>query len=171
MPEVGVKYDNNKLRYDLIEPEFLEGLAKILSLGAKKYSDGNWKNVNPFKDRYYAALLRHIQAWRKGELIDSESGESHLYHAACCLMFLDWGDKLKKEMYERAEEYLKSTEFLYDNTDVGILICDECGMKYGKPRGSVATYYLGFCDYCKTDKVVTEVRDYCYPKLPIKDKK
>ena len=49
---------------------------------------------------------------------------------------------------------------------IGSYICHDCGMKYGKPRGLVATYYNGFCDYCKTDKVVTEARDYCYPKLP-----
>lgn len=93
MAEEGRKFDTDKLRYDLLEPEFVEGIVEILTMGAVKYTDNNWRHVKPFKDRYYAALMRHIQAWRKGELVDPESGKSHLFHAACCLYFLEWGDR------------------------------------------------------------------------------
>jgi len=45
------------------------------------------------------------------------------------------------------------------------LICDECGKKYGHMKENhIATYYYGHCDYCNTDKIVTEARDYGYPK-------
>ena len=82
------KHDAGKLRLDLIEPEFLEGLAAILTLGAAKYSAANWKQCpNPY-ERYYSALQRHLLAFAKDERTDKESGRSHLYHAACCLMFL-----------------------------------------------------------------------------------
>lgn len=84
------KYDEGKLRYDLIPPEFTEQVAIILTYGALKYGDNNWQGLDNFNDRYYAALERHLQAWRKGEENDQESGFSHLAHAATNCLFLLW---------------------------------------------------------------------------------
>lgn len=90
-----MKFDNNKPRMDLIEPEFLEGIAKVLTLGASKYAPDSWKTqVYEPERRYYAAALRHLAAWKKGEKTDPESGLSHLYHAACNLMFLGYFDEV-----------------------------------------------------------------------------
>ena len=89
----GIKFDNEKLLFDLLEPEFEEGIAKVLTYGAKKYAPDNWKKIET--RRYYHALRRHWNAYRKGERFDEESGESHLYHMACCLMFIDWHDRQK----------------------------------------------------------------------------
>lgn len=83
----GVKYDENKPRPELIATEFIFGLAKVLAFGAKKYEDRNWEKGMDWS-RPYGALQRHMQAWWSGEDKDPETGESHLYHAACCLMFL-----------------------------------------------------------------------------------
>lgn len=89
-----MKFDSNKPRMDLIEPEFLEGIAKVLTLGASKYAPDSWKTqVSEPERRYYAAALRHLVAWKKGEKMDPESGLSHLYHAACNLMFLGFFDE------------------------------------------------------------------------------
>ena len=38
--------------------------------------------------RPFGALMRHMWAWWKGEKADPETGMSHLWHAACCIMFL-----------------------------------------------------------------------------------
>lgn len=95
-PNEGLKYDDGKLRYDLIPPIAMEELAKILTYGSRKYADNTWQNVKPFKPRYYGALMRHIQEWRKGNLVDEESGELHLSHAFCCLMFLLHGGNKDK---------------------------------------------------------------------------
>lgn len=89
---VGGKYDVGKLQYGLIEPEFLEGIAEVLTSGAVKYSPGNWKKVANGPDRYYDALMRHLLAWKKGELLDPESGKPHLAHVACNVMFLSYFD-------------------------------------------------------------------------------
>jgi hypothetical protein len=88
----GIKYDNNKTRYDLLEPFFEELVAQVLTQGAKKYSPDNWKSVQPLEDRYYAALRRHVTSWRNGEIFDPESGFPHLAHAACNIYFLMWND-------------------------------------------------------------------------------
>ncbi len=85
--EEGRKDDQGKLPYDLIAPEVLESLAKVLAFGAKKYAPRNWENGMDWS-RVFSALQRHMWAWWKGESTDPETGFSHLAHAACCIMFL-----------------------------------------------------------------------------------
>lgn len=89
------KNDNKKTRFSLVEPKYIEGTAKILTSGAKKYSVDNWKKCEDVS-RYKDALMRHIMAYMGGEIYDPETGESHLYHASCNLMFLDWFDRVGK---------------------------------------------------------------------------
>ena len=89
----GRKDDQEKNRLDLIEPEFIEGVGKVLTFGADKYEPNNWQKVEDAEDRYYAAALRHLIAWRKGEKTDPESGLSHLDHVACNIMFLQHFEK------------------------------------------------------------------------------
>lgn len=86
--KVGVKYDGDKPRMDLIPPYIEEEVGKVLEFGARKYADDNWKKLDGLEKRYIAAALRHINAIKKGELIDPESGFRHSAHAICCLMFL-----------------------------------------------------------------------------------
>ena len=86
--EDGVKLDNGKNRLDLIEPQFIEAVGDVLTFGANKYAPNNWQNVDNAIDRYYAAALRHLLAWRKGESLDDESNLNHLAHAATNIMFL-----------------------------------------------------------------------------------
>jgi hypothetical protein len=95
-----LKFDGKKNRLELIEPEFIEGLGRILSFGAEKYAVNNWMKANSDEDqlRIYGALQRHLQAYRKGEKVDPETGESHLYHACCNLMFLDYFDRSQKKV-------------------------------------------------------------------------
>lgn len=85
---VGRKDDNEKLRYDLVPPHALAQITSVLTFGAKKYADDNWRKVPDPERRYVAAAMRHIEAYRAGETLDKETGVSHLAHAACCLMFL-----------------------------------------------------------------------------------
>jgi hypothetical protein len=84
----GVKYDQDKPRYELLPVGPIEETVKVLTCGAKKYDDFNWAKVKPFRPRYYAAAIRHIFAWWRGETNDPETGLHHLAHAMCCLIFL-----------------------------------------------------------------------------------
>jgi len=84
-----VKNDRDKTRMDLLPPKALEGIAKIFTFGAKKYNDYNYKNGEGLDwSRPYAAMIRHLNAWNDGEDNDPETGQSHLYHAGCCIMML-----------------------------------------------------------------------------------
>ena len=89
--EVGAKFDGDKTRMDLLMcgcAKSLEQTAKVLTFGAKKYADDNWRLVPDAKKRYNAALHRHLNAYYQGEKLDKETGLSHLAHAQCCLTFL-----------------------------------------------------------------------------------
>ena len=65
----GVKYDQDKDRWDLLHYPQIEKLVKVLTLGAKKYDDNNWIKVPNAEQRYQAALMRHFTAYVKGENI------------------------------------------------------------------------------------------------------
>jgi hypothetical protein len=84
----GMKFDQGKPRLGLIPPMAEVEVAKVLTFGANKYADNNWRKVDNAMTRYMDAALRHINAYRSGETLDSESGLGHLAHATCCLMFM-----------------------------------------------------------------------------------
>jgi hypothetical protein len=85
---VGVKDDGGKLMWSLLPWKALQGLVKVLTFGAKKYSPEGWRTVPDAKARYTAALLRHLYALNVGEKIDSESGLRHIDHLLCNAAFL-----------------------------------------------------------------------------------
>lgn len=85
-----VKHDAEKEVYSLIDAKWEAAQAKVLTVGSRKYTDDNWKLCKTPWRTYYSALRRHLAAAGRGERTDSDSGESHLAHAACCLMFLHW---------------------------------------------------------------------------------
>lgn len=89
----GIKFDDKKPMFDLIDPYFAEDLARVLTFGAAKYKPNNWQKVKNAKTRYIAALERHINAYKKGEVIDPESGLPHTAHIACNSMFLHYLDR------------------------------------------------------------------------------
>ena len=87
-----IKHDSNKIKVSLVEPDFVLGVAEVATFGANKYAKDNWKFCDDL-DRYKDATLRHLFAYLKGEKLDEETGLSHLYHAGCNLMFLDYFDR------------------------------------------------------------------------------
>lgn len=98
----GTKYDTGKPRFDLVSPEWEEGLARVMAHGATKYANRNWeKGIDV--SRCYAALRRHVSAFMRGEDIDLESGLPHLMHAQANLMFLWAMPKIHPERDDRAD--------------------------------------------------------------------
>lgn len=89
----GKKYDSGKLRYDLVPFQALDDVVQVLTFGAEKYGPNNWQQLDQAHDRYFAAALRHLSKHQQGEVVDPESGLSHLAHAACCVLFLLHGEE------------------------------------------------------------------------------
>lgn len=87
IPVAGTKHDAGKVRLDLLPPDALLEIGRVLSFGAVKYAPRNWEEGIDH-GRLYAAALRHLLAWQQREDRDVETGLPHLAHAACCVMML-----------------------------------------------------------------------------------
>jgi hypothetical protein len=83
----GLKHDTGKLEWLLLPWNPLRTVVRVLMSGRDKYLRDNWKRVRP-SWRYADACFRHLIDWVSGEDFDPETGESHLAHAVCCLLFL-----------------------------------------------------------------------------------
>lgn len=82
-----LKFDDNKPILSLVPPSLEEAVGAILTMGAKKYAPNNWKKGLKYS-RIVSSLKRHLNEFYKGNLLDTESGKPHLWHAACNLAFL-----------------------------------------------------------------------------------
>lgn len=92
----GQKFDAGKLPWDVVPFECLDELVKILGYGVQKYGKpSGWETVPDMEGRYFAALMRHLSAYRQGERRDCESGEYHISHALCNVVFLVWAELQK----------------------------------------------------------------------------
>ena len=118
MSEQGRKYDGGKLRYDLIPVLALEETTRVVTKGAEKYDDENWKLVPEGRRRYLAAAMRHIQQWRKGEIYDDEMGTHHIANAISNLMFIlekelqGWEDGVEQDDISQEELMGYVTKFV-----------------------------------------------------------
>lgn len=97
----GTKLDDDKPEMSLIDAQALEGLARVLTFGAKKYEAHNWRKGIAYS-RIVNSLMRHLMAIQKGELIDPESGLPHIDHLGCNWMFLSNYMKTKPELNDLA---------------------------------------------------------------------
>lgn len=114
----GLRFNSNKLRYDLIHPKANEDFVRVLTYGANKYTtlDKNGEVVNDGSMNWreglswmsvIASLKRHIAAIENGEDYDSESGELHIAHAACNVHFLNAFYYIFPQGDDRPKRFLK----------------------------------------------------------------
>jgi len=108
-PPLGSKHDGKKPRWSLLPWRELREVVEVLTFGADKYSNNNWKHATP-PERYRDALMRHFSVYMEDELVDAESGRSHLAHVICCALFLMWFDNERTETKptDRMVEYWKA---------------------------------------------------------------
>ena len=91
MTDQQYKADAGKAQPDLLEMGFARALRLVqatLEYGALKYEAHSWRGVPGGKERYKAALIRHLLAHSQGEKLDPESGLPHLAHALCNAAFI-----------------------------------------------------------------------------------
>lgn len=97
----GVKFDGEKPPLALLPTRALEAVGRVLAFGAKKYQAHNWRGGIQYS-RLAGAMLRHVFAFLRGEDKDPETGESHLAHAACCVLFaLEFVEEGRTELDDR----------------------------------------------------------------------
>lgn len=83
------RFNQGKRRWNLLPLEVFEPVVKVLEFGANKYAAWNFAEGDGLSwTEVLDSMKRHIMAWERGEDLDPESGESHLGHIGCNLMFL-----------------------------------------------------------------------------------
>ena len=87
MAESADRFNEGKPRMGLNPAEPLMEMAWVLTGGAVKYGDHNWR-----KGLSYTSVLdsmeRHIAAFKKGQDNDEESSYHHMAHVMCNAAFL-----------------------------------------------------------------------------------
>lgn len=84
------KFDQGKLKWNLLPIEATEEIIKVLEFGAKKYGDFNWLENSEGVEwtRYMNAADRHFAKFKKGVDIDEDSGLLELAHLATNILML-----------------------------------------------------------------------------------
>lgn len=81
------RFNEGKVRLDLVPTSLVTEVGKVLTFGANKYGDNNWRNLMCWS-KCIASLERHLVAFKNGIDFDEESGLLHLSHLACNVAFL-----------------------------------------------------------------------------------
>lgn len=100
-------------RYSLIPVESLEWIARAYDIGAKKYSDHNWRGGYPWSWSY-DALQRHANAFWKGQDNDDGPGGTGLPHLALVAwhsLSLLWYMEHRVENDDRWKEKIKARTY------------------------------------------------------------
>lgn len=84
-----VKHNKGKIRYDLLPTDALRVMAEVMTVGAQRYGKDNWKSCDDI-DVWLAALMRHLEAYRAGELIDCDSKNLHMAHVLVNAAFITY---------------------------------------------------------------------------------
>ena len=87
------KKDQSKAPLGLLASVLKElgDVAKVMAFGNIKYkSVWNYQTIDRGHERFVDAGLRHAYADAAGEVLDPESGQFHLAHAACCFLMALW---------------------------------------------------------------------------------
>jgi len=101
--ESGKKFDDGKLRYDLIPAYPLERLAEVYTIGCKKYADRNWEKGISWS-RCFGAMMRHAWKFWAGNSIDPE-GQHHLAAVVFyCFALMEY-ERTHNELDDRPKKY------------------------------------------------------------------
>lgn len=81
-------YDDGKVPLAWLPWRALREVSRVQQYGHHKYREFNNYRRGMEATRNLSCALRHITQWLDGESLDTESGRSHLAHAACRILFV-----------------------------------------------------------------------------------
>jgi uncharacterized HAD superfamily protein len=113
----GLRFDNNKVRMDLLPAGAIHELAKVLTFGARKYAPHNWMKGMAWS-RVIGPLKRHLSAIERGEDYDPETGLLHAAHIMCNAAFLTEYYKIFPQGDDRPTHILQKPRIGIDIDDV-----------------------------------------------------
>lgn len=148
MKEKALRFNENKPKYQLLEPVSEREEVKVYSKGAEKYEDDNWKKGQSFRSSI-GSLKRHISKFEMGEDFDHDFDKKstdkwglthHLAH-------ISWQAKTLLWQYYNARENDDRCQRLKQNVGLDI-------------DGVVADFQTSFLDYMfNTGKISQKERE------------
>lgn len=139
-----LRYNSNKTRIELVPTELIDGVARVLTYGANKYtvkdeegnivSSGaeNWRRGLSWMS-VVASLKRHLESFVNGEDYDKESFELHLSHCATNIAFLLSYYKIHPELDDRPHNFTVPKKFALDLDDVCVEYIEAWCELHGQP--------------------------------------
>ncbi len=118
--ENGGKQSKVLYRFDLLAPEAMFEMTKVLKEGADKYGDDNWRSI-PVRD-HLNHLIIHAYAYLAGDTSDD-----HLSHIMCRAMFaqaVDIEDRRNSENKRSIPDEHKTES----NSDDDFIHCGSCSL-------------------------------------------
>lgn len=113
----GKRFNEGKTRHDLVPAYAQEQYARVLTFGATKYGEQNWRNGMPWS-KIIASLERHLQAIKRGADVDEDSFQLHAAHVMCNAAFLTEYYKIYPQGDDRPHWYLKRPRIALDIDEV-----------------------------------------------------
>jgi 5'(3')-deoxyribonucleotidase len=117
MKQEGLRFNEGKTRYDLVPTFAQEEYAKVLTKGAEKYAERNWEKGMAWS-KVLASLERHLNAIKRGEDHDPETGLLHSAHVMCNAAFLTEYYKIYPQGDDRPHQYLQKPKIGLDIDEV-----------------------------------------------------
>lgn len=113
----GLRYNEGKLRFDLIPAFAQQQYAEVLTKGSVKYAERNWE-LGMKWSKVLSSLERHLEAIKRGEDYDPETGLLHSAHVMCNAAFLTEYYKIHPQGDDRPHKFLKPKKIGLDIDDV-----------------------------------------------------
>jgi hypothetical protein len=147
----------------LLPPKAIVEVSKVLTFGAAKYDEENWRYLDKLQERYTGATLRHLFSHMDGEQRDSETGYSHLAHAICCLLF-----KLEIEL-EKGVVRKKALDIIKGSTEEDLYgaWCEEEGRRESQRQQYKESYTITFSGVTNYEKTGLRSPEYSIQYDPI----
>jgi 5'(3')-deoxyribonucleotidase len=130
MTDLALRFDNDKVKHELVSPNAINELAKVLTFGAAKYAPNNWQKGMKWS-RVIGSLKRHLNAIERGEDHDPETGLLHSAHVMCNAMFLTDYYKIYPEGDDRMHTILPDKKIGLDIDEVLADWTKAWGEKFG----------------------------------------
>ena len=119
----GLRFNEGKLRVDLVPSSAGKGIAEVLTFGAKKYAENNWR-LGMKWSKVVASLERHLMAFKEGQDYDPESKLLHVDHILTNAAFIKEYYKIAPHFDDRNQGYLNMPRI---GLDIDEILCDWLG--------------------------------------------
>lgn len=175
----GLRFNEGKARFDLVHPWAHEQMVNVLTKGSIKYAERNWERGMAWS-KVLASLERHLNAIKKGEDYDVETGELHAAHLACNAHFLTAYYKIYPQGDDRSKNHLEGVRI---GLDIDEVLCNWIGdwtskfdmqtpnswwfdreimerFEAMKKEGSLESFYMGLEPLIRSEDIPFE--PHCY---------